>query len=60
MRGLGWQSGSRYEKRLKEGGYYERKAKYTYEELIEDDAQKDLMDKEYKELLLMRIGRPPL
>jgi transcriptional regulator with XRE-family HTH domain len=32
-----------------------RKAKSTYEEFIEDDEQKDLLDKEYKELLLSEL-----
>ena len=32
-----------------------RKAKSTYEEFIEDDKQKDLLDKEYKELLLSEL-----
>lgn len=32
-----------------------RKAKSTYEEFIEDDEQKNLLDKEYKELLLSEL-----
>jgi DNA-binding Xre family transcriptional regulator len=32
-----------------------KKAKSTYEEFIEDDEQKDLLDKEYKELLLSEL-----
>lgn len=32
-----------------------RKAKSTYEEFIEDYEQKDLIDKEYKELLLSEL-----
>ncbi len=32
-----------------------KKAKSTYEEFIEDDEQRDLLDKEYKELLLSEL-----
>jgi DNA-binding Xre family transcriptional regulator len=32
-----------------------KKAKSTYEQFIEDDEQKDLLDKEYKELLLSEL-----
>lgn len=32
-----------------------KKVKSTYEELIEDDEQKALLDKEYKELLLSEL-----
>src|ERR1700730_6063492 len=32
-----------------------KKAKSTYEEFIEDDEQKALLDKEYKELLLSEL-----
>jgi len=32
-----------------------RKAKSTYEEFIEDDEQKELLNKEYKELLLSEL-----
>lgn len=32
-----------------------KKAKSTYEEFIEDDEQKDLLDKDYKELLLSEV-----
>lgn len=32
-----------------------KKAKSTYEEFIEDDKQKDLLEKEYKELLLSEL-----
>ena len=32
-----------------------KKAKSTYEEFIEDEEQKDLLDKEYKELLLSEL-----
>jgi transcriptional regulator with XRE-family HTH domain len=32
-----------------------KKAKSTYDEFIEDDEQKDLLDKEYKELLLSEL-----
>lgn len=32
-----------------------RKVKSTYEEFIEDDEQKDLLDTEYKELLLSEL-----
>lgn len=32
-----------------------KNAKSTYEEFIEDDGQKNLMDKEYKELLLSEL-----
>jgi transcriptional regulator with XRE-family HTH domain len=32
-----------------------KRAKSTYEEFIEDNEQKDLLDKEYKELLLSEL-----
>ncbi len=34
-----------------------KKAKSTYEKFIEDDEQKDLLEKEYKELLLWLIAQ---
>lgn len=37
------------------GGIMKKKAKSTYEEFIEDDEQKALLNKEYKELLLSEL-----
>ena len=36
-------------------GIMKKKAKSTYEEFIEDDKQKALLDKEYKELLVSEL-----